>query len=50
MEHAVIKTRQPDCPFEFDDQEYEADWFPKDCIIKFFSRGEIAKNRLAATP
>ena len=24
-------------------------WFPKNCITKLFSRGEIAKSRLVAT-
>ena len=49
MEHVLIEIRHSDGPFEFADQEYEADWFPKDCIIKLFSRGETAKSRLAAT-
>ena len=49
MEHAVIEIRHPDGPYELADQEYEADWFPKDCIIKLFSHGVNAKRRLAAT-
>ena len=49
MEHAVIEIRHPDGPFKFADHEHETDWFPKDCIIKLFSRGVTAKSRLAAT-
>ena len=49
MEHAVIEIRHPDGPFKFADHEHETDWFPKDCIIKLFSRGVIAKSRLADT-
>lgn len=49
METAVIKIQHPDDPFEFADHEYEVDWPPKDCIIKLFSRGVIAKGSLAAT-
>ena len=49
MEHAVIEIRHPDGTFEISYQEHEVDWYPKDCIIKLFSRGVTAKSRLAAT-
>ena len=49
MEYAVAEFRHTDGPFEFADHEHEADWYPKDCIIKLFSRGVTAKSRLAAT-
>ena len=49
MEHAVIEIRHPDGTFENSDQEHEVDWYPKDCIIKLYSRGVTAKSRLAAT-
>jgi len=49
MEHAVIEIRHPDGPFKFADHEHETDWFPKDCIIKLFSRGVTAKSRPAVT-
>ena len=49
MEYAVVEFRHTDGPFEFADHDHEADWYPKDCIIKLFSRGVTAKSRLAAT-
>ena len=49
MEYAVAEFRHTDGPFEFADHEHEADWYPKDCIIKLFSRGVTAKSRLVVT-
>ena len=49
MEYAVVEFRHTDGPFEFADHDHEADWYPKDCIIKLFSRGVTAKSRPAVT-